>query len=113
MSRCGSLEIWGVEGMEKGGWTAEREGCGGSRIYRTGNRLTWPVNVSPQRHREGFLEIETKFHLLMCAHTISVKAPMKCGDAVTPSRSVSSSTALPIEYQRADLRRWTGGDGLV
>jgi hypothetical protein len=38
-------------------------------------------------------------------HTISVKAPINCGVALTPSRRDSSSTIFPIEYQRADLRR--------
>ena len=41
----------------------------------------------------------------ICAQTISVKAPINCGVALTPSLSVSSSTILPIENQRADLRR--------
>jgi hypothetical protein len=41
----------------------------------------------------------------ICAHVSSVKLPMNCGVALTPSLSVSSSTILPMLYQRADLRR--------
>lgn len=41
----------------------------------------------------------------ICAQASSVSAPMNCGVAFTPSLSVSSSTILPMEYQRADLRR--------
>jgi hypothetical protein len=44
----------------------------------------------------------------ICAHAISVRAPMNCGVALTPSRRVSSSTIWPMEYQREDLRRWVG-----
>jgi len=43
--------------------------------------------------------------LPICAHVSSVKLPINCGVALTPSLSVSSSTILPILYQRADLRR--------
>lgn len=39
----------------------------------------------------------------ICAQTISVSAPMKCGVALTPSLRVSSSTILPIENHRAAL----------
>ena len=41
----------------------------------------------------------------ICAHAISVSEPMNCGVAFTPSFTVSSSTILPMLYQRADLRR--------
>jgi hypothetical protein len=43
--------------------------------------------------------------LPICAHVSSVKLPINCGVALTPSLSVSSSTILPMLYQRADLRR--------
>lgn len=42
----------------------------------------------------------------VCAHTISVSAPMNWGVAFTPRRSVSASTILPMENQRAALRRY-------
>lgn len=51
------------------------------------------------------LAVRGSCSLPICAQTISVKAPMKCGVALTPSLSVSSSTILPIENHRADLRR--------
>lgn len=41
----------------------------------------------------------------ICVQTISVKAPINCGVAFTPSLRVSSSTILPIENHSADLRR--------
>lgn len=43
--------------------------------------------------------------LPICAHTISVKAPINCGVALVFRRSDSSSTILPIENQSAALRR--------
>jgi hypothetical protein len=43
--------------------------------------------------------------LPICAHTISVSAPMNWGVAFTPRRRVSASTILPMENQRAALRR--------
>ena len=48
----------------------------------------------------------------ICTHTISVRAPMKCGVAFMPSLRVSSSTILPMEYHRADLSRWAGTTGI-
>lgn len=47
----------------------------------------------------------------ICNHTISVKAPMNCGVALMPSLKVSSSTILPMESQRADLRRYSSVTG--
>lgn len=41
----------------------------------------------------------------ICAHIISVNAPMNCGVAFTPNFSVSSSTILPIENHSAAFRR--------
>jgi len=42
----------------------------------------------------------------MCAQTSSVREPMNCGVALTPSLMVSSSTSAPMWYQRVALRRW-------
>lgn len=47
-----------------------------------------------------------KFISPVCAHTISVSAPINWGVAFTPRRSVSASTILPMENQRAALRRY-------
>jgi len=44
----------------------------------------------------------------ICAHTISVKAPINWGVALVLRRSDSSSTILPMENQRAALRRCWG-----
>lgn len=71
-----------------------------SRSWLTFSRL-WSMSfIKPQIY---FCE----FAVPICAHTISVNAPMNCGVALTPSLSVSSSTILPIENQRAALSRYS------
>ena len=55
-----------------------------------------------------FVAVRGRCSLPTCAQTNSVKAPMNCGVALTPSLRVSSSTILPIENHRADLRRCVG-----
>lgn len=47
-----------------------------------------------------------KEQIPICAHTISVSAPMNCGVAIVFRRRVSSSTSLPIENQREALSFW-------
>jgi hypothetical protein len=42
----------------------------------------------------------------ICVYTSSVNAPMNCGVALRSEVRHSSSMYWPIEYQRADLRRW-------
>lgn len=46
------------------------------------------------------------WHIPICAHTISDKAPINWGVALTPMRSASSSTAFPTANHRADFRRY-------
>lgn len=42
----------------------------------------------------------------ICVYTSSVRAPMNWGVALRSSARRASSTNWPIEYQRADLRRY-------
>lgn len=42
----------------------------------------------------------------ICAHTISVNAPINCGVALVFRRNDSSSTILPIANQREAFKRY-------
>ena len=63
-------------------------------------------SIGETRQNEDLSTLSNLSGIPICAQTISVNAPMNCGVALTPNLSVSSSTILPMENQRADLRRY-------